>query len=36
MLQFEDYKYCLEATQLANKTNHLEKNKIDVNIYKKN
>ena len=30
-LKFEDYKSCLEATQLENKTNQLEKNKIDVN-----
>ena len=30
-LKFEGYKSCLEATQLENKTNQLEKNKIDVN-----
>ena len=27
---FEDYKHCLEATQLENRMNHLEKYKIDV------
>ena len=27
---FENYKNCLEATQLESKTNHLEKNKIDI------
>ena len=27
-LKFEDYKNCLEATQLENKVNHLKKNKI--------
>ena len=27
-LKFEDYKYCLETTQLENKINQLEKNKI--------
>ena len=30
-LKSEDYKSCLEATQLENKTNQLEKNKIDAN-----
>ena len=30
-LKFEDHKKCLEATQLENKINHLEKYKIDVN-----
>ena len=29
-LKFEDYKNCLEATQLENKINHLEKNEIDA------
>ena len=29
-LKFENYKNCLEATQLENKINHLEKNKIDI------
>ena len=33
-LKFEDYKNCLEAAQLENKTNHLEKNKS--NVLKKN
>ena len=33
-LKFEDYKNCLEAAQLENKTNHLEKNKF--NVLKKN
>ena len=27
--KFEDYKHCLEATQLENKLNQLEKNKLD-------
>ena len=30
-LKFEDYKHCSEATQLENKINRLEKNKLDVN-----
>ena len=30
-LKFENYKNCLEATQLENKINYLEKNKIDIN-----
>ena len=29
-------KNCLEATQLENKTNHLEKNKIDIGRIKEN
>ena len=29
-LKFEDYKNCLEATQLENKINQLEKNNVDV------
>ena len=29
-LKFQSYKNCLEATQLHNKINHLEKNKIDI------
>ena len=29
-LIFEDFKNCLEATQIENKINHLEKNKVDV------
>ena len=35
-LKFENYKNCLEATQLENKTNHLEKNKIDIGRVKEN
>ena len=31
-LKFENYKNCLEATQLENKINHLEKNQIDIEI----
>ena len=31
-LKFEDYKNCLEATQLENKINHLERNEIDINF----
>ena len=34
-LQFESYKSCLEATQLKNKINHLEKNKINLYSLKK-
>ena len=34
-LKFENYKNCLEATQLGNKINHLEKNKIDRDNLKK-
>ena len=30
-LKFEDDKHCLEATQLENKINQLEKNKLDMN-----
>ena len=33
-LKFQDYKKCLEAPQIENKINHLEKNKIDVDILK--
>ena len=29
-LKFEDYKNCLQATQLENNIKHLEKNKIDI------
>ena len=29
-LKFEDYKNCLEAAQIENKINHLEKNKTDA------
>ena len=31
---FENYKNCLKATQRENKTNHLEKNKIDIDSIK--
>ena len=34
-LKFENYKNCLEATQLDNKINYLEKNKISVDRLKK-
>ena len=33
-LKFENYKNCLEATQLENKINYLEKNKIAINSIK--
>ena len=33
-LNFEDYKTCLEATQIENKINHLDKNKNDANSLK--
>ena len=33
-LKFKNYKNCLEATQLENKINHPEKNKIDVDSLK--
>ena len=38
-LKFEKYKNCLEATQLENKSNHLGKNKINIDsffCYKRN
>ena len=35
-LKFEDYKHCLEATQLENKINNLEKNTLNVDNYRKN
>ena len=35
-LKFENYKNCLEATQLENKINHLEINKADMNNIKIN
>ena len=35
-LKFEDYKHCLEASQLENKINQLEKNKVDVDSTRKN
>ena len=31
-LKFEDYKNCLEATQLENKINHLEKSETGADI----
>ena len=34
-IKLEIYKNCLEATQLENKINHLEKNKIDADSIKK-
>ena len=33
-LKSEDYKNCLEAVQIENKINHLEKNKIDLDSLK--
>ena len=33
-LKIENYKNCLEATQVENKINHLEKNKIDIDSIK--
>ena len=33
-LKFENHKNCLEATQLENKINYLEINKIDINSIK--
>ena len=35
-LNFENYKNCLKATQLKNKINNLEKNKINVYGIKEN
>ena len=34
-LKFENYKNCLEATQIDNKRNYLEKNGINVDCLKK-
>ena len=34
-LKFENYKNCLEATQINNKINYLERNKIDIGSIKK-
>ena len=34
-LKFENHKNCLEATQLDNKKNYLEKRKIDIDSLKK-
>ena len=31
-LKIEDYKNCLEATQLENKINHLERNEMYINF----
>ena len=33
-LNFANYKICLEATQIENKINYLEKNKINIDIIK--
>ena len=33
-LKFENYKNCLEGTELDNKINYLEKNKIDIDSIK--
>ena len=33
-VKFQDYKNCLEAAQIDNKINHLEKNRIDVDSLK--
>ena len=35
-VKFENYKNCLEASQLENKINYLEKTKIDIDSIKKN
>ena len=35
-LKFESYKNCLEATQLDDKINYIEKNKIDIDGIKEN
>ena len=34
-IKFEDYKNCLEATQLEKEINHLYKNEIDVDSLKR-
>ena len=34
-LNFQDYKSCLEAAQIENKINHLEKNKTEADSLKK-
>ena len=36
ILKSQNYKHCLEATQLENKINHLEKNTLNVDNYRKN
>ena len=33
-LKFQDYKNCLEAFQIENKINHLEKKNVDSIIYR--
>ena len=33
-IKFENYKNCLEATELENKINYLEKNKTDIILNK--
>ena len=33
-IKFDDHKHCLKATQLKNKINHLEKNKINMDSLK--
>ena len=33
-LKFRNYKNCLEAAQIENKINHLEKNRIDIDSRK--
>ena len=35
-LKFEDYKYCLEAVQLDNKRNYLDKKKLNVHNFHEN
>ena len=35
-IKFQNYKNCLEATQLENNINHLGKNKIDIDRVKEN
>ena len=35
-IKFENCKNCSEATELENKTSHLEKNKINIDSLKKN
>ena len=34
-LEFEDYKSCFEAAQIENKTNYLQKNKINIDSLKR-
>ena len=36
IIKFENYKSCLEATQLENKINHVGKNKFDIESIKEN